>query len=150
MTELADRLRSVRQRIDVSASAHGRATADITLIVVTKFHPAQLVLDLIDLGVEDFGENRDQEARPKSQQVAQVLGDRVLPKWHFVGQLQSNKVRSVLSYASTIHSLDRTSLLKELIRVEARADVFIELNLTEDPHGAESHPANCCLSQNPC
>jgi pyridoxal phosphate enzyme (YggS family) len=141
VTELAERLRLVQQRISAAANQHSRHPEDITLIVVTKFHPAQLVLDLLGLGVRDFGENRDQEAKPKAQLVAEQARPGQAANWHFVGQLQSNKVRSALSYASTIHSLDRLSLLKELAKTELPADVFIELNLTADPGRGGVAPA---------
>ncbi|MEI6591463.1 MAG: YggS family pyridoxal phosphate enzyme, partial [Actinomycetes bacterium] len=117
MSDLADRLRLVQERIDQAATSHGRKSEDITLIVVSKFHPAKLVLDLVDLGVSNFGENRDQEAKPKALEVAGILGEDHAPTWHFVGQLQSNKARSVLTYSRIIHSLDRPSLLKELAKI---------------------------------
>jgi pyridoxal phosphate enzyme (YggS family) len=102
---------------------------------VTKNHPPQLVLDLISLGARDFGENRDQEAAPKAKEVLDASPEAM--RWHFIGQLQTNKVRSVLDYADLIHSLDRESLLLELQKRTAdRAKplgVFIQVNLTEDP-----------------
>jgi pyridoxal phosphate enzyme (YggS family) len=104
-------------------------------VVVTKNHPHQLVLDLLALGARDFGENRDQEAAPKAKEIASLTTEAF--RWHFVGQLQTNKVKTVLEYANFIHSLDRESLLTELQkRTEDRADtlgVFIQVNLTEDP-----------------
>jgi pyridoxal phosphate enzyme (YggS family) len=105
------------------------------LVVVTKNHPPQLVFDLIALGARDFGENRDQEAAPKAREVLGSSSEAM--RWHFIGQLQTNKVRSVLDYADFIHSLDRESLLVELQkRTAGRAKplgVFIQVNLTEDP-----------------
>lgn len=139
---LQSRYESVCARVEQSAKAAGRSIEEITLIVVTKNHPAQLVLDLLELGARDFGENRDQEASSKAEAVAESLAASGTPpdyRWHFVGQLQSNKVRSVLRYAQAVHSLDRTSLLqaleKELAKEPERSqlDVFIELNLTDDP-----------------
>jgi pyridoxal phosphate enzyme (YggS family) len=102
--------------------------------VVTKNHPHQLVLDLMELGARDFGENRDQEAAPKAREVA-AKSDQTF-NWHFIGQLQTNKVKSVLEYANFLHSLDRSSLLDELQkRTRERAvalKVFVQVNLTED------------------
>jgi pyridoxal phosphate enzyme (YggS family) len=93
------------------------------------------VLDLLALGCRDFGENRDQEASPKAKALVNLTSEAF--RWHFIGQLQSNKVKSVLEYANFIHSLDRESLLTELQkRTEDRANtlgVFIQVNLTEDP-----------------
>jgi pyridoxal phosphate enzyme (YggS family) len=132
---LAERLADAQQKIAAAASLCGRDAAVINLIVVTKNHPTQLVFDLLDLGVRDFGENRDQEAAPKAAQV-RATSD-IEHRWHFIGQLQSNKVKSVVSYASSIHSLDRQSLLDALAKAttdrEVPLDVFIQLNLTDDP-----------------
>ena len=135
MSDLAQRYREIVDRIDLAAKASNRSSADVTLVVVTKNHPHQLVLDLLALGARDFGENRDQEAAPKAKEIARLTTEAF--RWHFVGQLQTNKVKTVLEYANFIHSLDRESLLTELQkRTEDRADtlgVFIQVNLTEDP-----------------
>ena len=146
MSTLADRLGEVQTRIATAAAQNQRSLDEITLIVVTKTHPAELVVDLLDLGVRNFGENKDQEASVKAAQVAQ-LADQYLPIWHFVGQLQTNKVKSVLTYAQVLHSLDRDSLLKELAKQlakneEQRLKVFIELNLTNDPNRGGVVPEN--------
>jgi pyridoxal phosphate enzyme (YggS family) len=113
--------------------------------VVTKKHPIKLVLDLLDLGIRSFGENRDQDAKPKAEELASLVNPDSY-SWHFIGQLQSNKVKSALSYASVIHSLDRQSLLDSLIKaVEGRStplDVFIQLNLTQDPGRGGIEPKN--------
>jgi len=137
MSTLADRLGEVSTRIEKAASLANRSAEDVTLIVVTKTHPADLVVELLGLGVTNFGENKDQEASAKAKLVAE-LASQHNPIWHFVGQLQSNKVKSVLGYAEVLHSLDRQSLLdelnKQLSRVEHKGlQVFIELNLTDDP-----------------
>ena len=135
MSELAQRYNQIVEKVAAAAAGSGRAAEEITLVVVTKNHPPQLVLELLELGARDFGENRDQEASPKALEVLAASSDAM--KWHFIGQLQTNKVRSVLEYADTIHSLDRESLLSELQkRTAERAKplgVFIQVNLTEDP-----------------
>lgn len=105
--QLSERLGMVRQRIAVAAATHNVAIP--TLIVVTKFHPAADVLRLRQLGVCDVGENRDQEAGAKAAQVA----DPAL-RWHFIGQLQKNKAKSVAAYAHSIQSVDRASLVGAL------------------------------------
>lgn len=132
MSSLASRLGEIDSRVAARLVANGRAVESITRIVVSKFHPAQLVRDLYALGVRDFGENRDQEASAKSQELLDLHFD-----WHFIGQLQSNKVKSVLNYASVIHSVDRESLLDALIRQTAEREtpvgVFVQVNLTDDP-----------------
>ena len=135
MSELAQRYNQIVQQVASAAAESGRNASDITLVVVTKNHPAQLVFDLISLGARDFGENRDQDASPKAQEVLSASSESM--RWHFIGQLQTNKVRSVLEYADLIHSLDRESLLVELQkRTVGRAKplgVFIQVNLTQDP-----------------
>jgi pyridoxal phosphate enzyme (YggS family) len=141
---LAERLAQAEQRISAAASSCGRTSDDIKLIVVTKNHPTQLVLDLLDLGARDFGENRDQEAAPKAAEVRSVTD--IEHRWHFIGQLQSNKVKSVVTYASSIHSLDRQSLLdalgKATLERSKPLDVFIQLNLTDDEGRGGIQPVN--------
>ncbi len=135
MTELGQRYQAIVEKIATAAKSANRDPDEITLVVVSKNHPHQLVLDLLDLGARDFGENRDQEANPKAKQIAVESSESL--SWHFIGQLQTNKVKSVLEYASFLHSLDRTSLLEELIkRTGERANplkVFVQVNMTDDP-----------------
>ena len=125
---LAGRLAETRARITAAAAEAGRDPAELTTIVVTKFHPAGLVRELHSLGVRDVGENRHQEAQQKSEE----LGELELT-WHFVGQLQSNKAKQALGYAGVIHSVDRTSLVDALTGEHDAVDVFLQLNLTDDP-----------------
>lgn len=128
MSDLADRLASVQGSIADAARDAGRHPNEVTTIVVTKFQPVSLIRDLARLGVQDIGENRHQEAQAKAAEVAD-LGLRL----HFVGQLQSRKARQVRAYASTIHSVDRASLVDALRADEASVDCFVQVNLTEDP-----------------
>jgi pyridoxal phosphate enzyme (YggS family) len=126
---LADRLAIVDAEIAEAARAAGRDPGDLTRIVVTKFHPASLVLELAALGVRDVGENRHQEAVAK---VAEV-GD-VGVNWHFVGQLQSNKARAVRAYATAVHSVDRASVVDALgVEDNRQVGVFLEIGLSEEP-----------------
>lgn len=125
---LEARVLEIQERIAVAATAAGRDPADITTIVVTKFHPAQLVRDLYALGIRHVGENRHQEAVAKHDEVADLD-----LTWHFIGQLQSNKARAVAEYARVIHSLDRPSLVSALSNQDREVDVFIEINLTDVP-----------------
>lgn len=107
--QLADNLARVRERIERACARAGRSPGDVTLVVVTKTWPAADVLTLADLGVVDVGENRDQEAAPKA---AACVGHGL--RWHFVGQLQTNKARSVARYADVVHSVDRSRLVTAL------------------------------------
>jgi pyridoxal phosphate enzyme (YggS family) len=136
-TDLRARLERVSAEVADTAAAAGRNPGDITTIVVTKFHPASLVRALYDLGVRDVGENRHQDAEPKATE----LRDLDLT-WHFIGQLQTNKARAVMAYASDIQSVDRDSLVSAIAAVQTPIDAFIQLNLTDDPNRGGVLPAN--------
>ena len=125
---LADRVAAVRSGIDDAAKKAGRVASDITMVVVTKYHPASLVRELNALGIRDFGENRHQEAERKAAETSDLE-----LIWHFVGQLQSNKARRVRDYASVIHSVDRESLVDALASDQAMLDCFVQVNLTDNP-----------------
>ncbi|MER6037824.1 YggS family pyridoxal phosphate-dependent enzyme [Streptomyces sp. NPDC001835] len=115
-TELAGNLANVERRITAACAAAGRERDEVTLIVVTKTYPASDVRILSELGVRHVAENRDQDAAPKAAACAD------LPlKWHFVGQLQTNKVRSVVGYADFVQSVDRDRLVTALSREADRA-----------------------------
>jgi pyridoxal phosphate enzyme (YggS family) len=109
--ELAANLARVEERIESACVAAGRDRDEVTLIVVTKTHPAHDVRLLAELGVRHVAENRDQEAAAKAAECADVP-----VTWHFVGQLQTNKARSVASYADVVHSVDRPRLVGALSR----------------------------------
>ena len=105
--------------------------------MVTKFHPPSLVRELYGLGVRHVGENRHQDAAPKAQEVADLD-----LRWHFVGQLQSNKARAVAAYCDVIHSVDRESLVDALAKYEGSVEVFLEVNLTDVPGRGGVEPAD--------
>ncbi|MFI8532159.1 YggS family pyridoxal phosphate-dependent enzyme [Streptomyces aquilus] len=113
--ELAANLAKVEERIAAACVAAGRKREEVTLIVVTKTYPASDVRILSELGVRDVAENKDQDAAPKAAECSD------LPlTWHFVGQLQTNKVRSVTGYADMVHSVDRARLVTTLSREAER------------------------------
>jgi pyridoxal phosphate enzyme (YggS family) len=107
---------------------------EVTLVAVTKTYPAQDVARLASLGVLDVGENRDQEAAPKA---AATPGDL---RWHFIGQLQRNKARSVASYASVVHSVDSLRLVDALVDAAVKAErdtplgALVQVSLDDDEH----------------
>lgn len=107
--ELAANLSAVEDRVAGACAAAGRRREEVTLIVVTKTWPAADVRLLHELGVRDVAESRDQEGRDKAAQLQD------LPlRWHFVGQLQRNKARSVAGYAALVHTVDRPALVTAL------------------------------------
>src|SRR5690606_21189160 len=134
---LAQRLAAVQHEIADAAAAAGRTADELTLIVVTKFHPPSLVRQLLDLGVSDFGETRHQDAEAKAAEMADTSA-----AWHCVGQLQSKKARAVRAYASSVHSSDRDSVVDALVRAGGPPlDCFVQLNLTDDPGRGGVHDA---------
>ena len=135
---LGDRLNAVQSGIAAACDAAGRDAAEVSLIVVTKFHPASLVAALADLGVRDVGENRHQEAQAKAAELAQLD-----LAWHFIGQLQTKKARQAAQYASAIHSIDRERLVDALATADVQRPIeaFVQVNLTDDPGRGGADPA---------
>jgi pyridoxal phosphate enzyme (YggS family) len=133
--EVAAGLARVRSRIAAACADAGRDPAGITLVVVTKTYSVSDVALLAELGVSDVGENRDQEAAAKHA-ASRRQGDLGL-RWHFIGQLQSNKARSVAGYADLVHSVDRPSLVAALDRAAGRLgrvlDCLVQVSLDADP-----------------
>ncbi|MFE0643445.1 YggS family pyridoxal phosphate-dependent enzyme [Streptomyces sp. NPDC058877] len=115
-SELAANLARVEERIAAACAAAGRGREEVTLIVVTKTYPASDVRLLHELGVRHVAENRDQDAAPKAAACADLD-----LTWHFVGQLQTNKVRSVVGYADVVQSVDRLKLVSALSGAAERA-----------------------------
>ena len=122
----------MRRRIAKACAAAGRDPGELTLIAVTKTRPASDVRLVSELGLSDVGENRDAEAAPK----AALCADLDLT-WHFVGQLQTNKCASVVRYASVVHSVDRSRLIRALGQAARRAerviDCLVEVSVDGDP-----------------
>ena len=133
--ELANGLARVQTRIADACAAAGRDRAEVTMIAVTKTYPAGDVVALAGLGVTDMGENRDQEADAKAAEVA-AAG--VTPRWHFIGQLQRNKCRSVVRYADVVQSVDSVRLATALDTAAAAArdrplEVLVQVSIDGEP-----------------
>lgn len=125
---LQERLRKVQNGISNACRDVGRDASEMTLIVVTKFHPASMVRELAALGVRDVGENRHQEAQDKTKELEDLDVN-----WHYIGQLQTKKARQAARYASAIHSIDRARLVDALSTIDRTIDAFLQINLTGDP-----------------
>ena len=127
--ELSRSLADVQGRILEATSRASRKSEEVTLIAVTKTYPASDVEILHQLGVRDFGENRNAEGLEKSSLVP--------AHWHFQGQIQSNKIAAISSWAQTVHSLDDLSHVAKFDRAvgeipDKRLNIFIQISLDGD------------------
>ncbi len=128
MPDLRQRLEAQRTRIAQAALRSGRAPEDVTLVAVTKGHPADRARAALDAGHPDLGESYVQEWRRKA---AELAGWPV--RWHFVGHLQSNKARALATGLTLLHSVDRTSLVEALERhVDGLLDVLVQVNVAAE------------------
>ena len=129
-----ERLSHVRDRIARAAKVARRDLADVTLIAVSKTHPAEAIVPLIEAGQRVFGENRVQEAEAKWPDLRTRFSDLDL---HLVGQLQSNKAEAAVRLFDAIHSVDRPSLVEALARAVARTGrrptLFVQVNIGDEP-----------------
>ena len=127
--QLSVKLARIRAQIEAAALKCGRLPQDVTLIAISKTHPASLVRAAIDLGATDIGENRVQEAEKKINEVG-----RNAARWHLVGHLQANKARRAVQLFDVIHSLDSLELARRLDRLCGEEDrenlpVLIQVDL---------------------
>ena len=138
--QLATNLLALEERVAAACRAAGRPRREVRLIAVTKTWPARDVRHLARLGVRDVAENRDQEAADKSRSCSDL--DLV---WHFVGQLQTNKARSVARYTHVVHTLDRPRLVTALSRGAAAhgrsVRALVQVRLDDDPRLGGIAPA---------
>ena len=154
--ELAGRWAALQRRVGAACESVGRDPSEVTVVAVTKTFPASDIELLAELGVRDVGENRDQEAAAKAAacREAGVSGLR----WHFVGQLQTNKAASVAGYADVVHSIDRVRLVNALDKGAAghdrRIDCLVQIDLdpgadegAAEPGQASAHRGGATPSQ---
>ena len=117
---LARALEDVRARIDAAARAAGRDPAEVSLLAVTKTWPATDVVHLLDLGLDEFGENKEQEGAAKAAEVADARPDAGV-RWRVVGRLQRNKARHLARWAHAVDSVDSQRLTDALDRAAGQA-----------------------------
>jgi PLP dependent protein len=136
-SEIVSALGALRARIAAACESVGRDPQGVTLVAVTKTFPATDVATLVRLGIVDIGENKDQEARAKFAELAELAPDVARAvRWHVVGQLQTNKARAVVRYASAVHSVDRGKLATALADAasgqrDEPLDVFLQVSMDE-------------------
>ncbi len=131
--QILSNLESVKEKISAAAQEAGRSPSEITLIAVTKTFPVSDLEILYELGVRNFGENRDQEAAPK---VGALPADIT---WHFQGGIQSNKLKSISNWASVIHSVDKFKYAQMISQfsVGKTKEIFIQVSLDTLPQSRE-------------
>lgn len=130
---LAERLSDVRARIHDAAAKGGRSGDEVTLVAVTKTHPAEVVAAAVELGVQHAGENRVQEALLKIRALQHLQVN-----WHLIGHLQSNKAKHAVEHFGLIHSVDSTELAMALNRQAAKAGKRQQILLQANVSGEES------------
>ena len=142
MTGPASLLADINARIASAAKLARRAASDVTLVAVSKTHPAERIAPLIEAGQRVFGENRVQEAEAKWPALRDAYEGIQL---HLVGQLQSNKADDAVALFDCIHSLDRSSLVTTLARAMDKAGrqvpCFVQVNI-----GAEEQKGGCAIA----
>ena len=119
--EIAQNLQEVKERIQSAANSVNRDPNEVELIVVTKTFPISDIEILRDLGELNFGENRDQEAGPKAQTIPAT--------WHFQGQIQSNKIKSICEWADVIHSISSEKEILKFAQSARKHQVFLQVSL---------------------
>ena len=124
------------------SKVRGKIPNHVTLIVVTKTFPVTDLQYLYELGERNFGENRDGEGREKAEFFAEDGAKDIV--WHFQGGLQSNKLRSIVSWSDYIHSLDdldhATKISNAALSLNKKQNCFIQVNLDSTPAGADTEP----------
>lgn len=134
---LKDNLADVKRNIERAAFRVNRDPAEITLVAVSKTVEIDIVREAFALGQVDFGENRVQALKPKSDELP-------VARWHLIGRLQTNKVKDVIERACLIHSLDRWNLAEEINRQARlkgiRMPVLLEINIAGEEQKAGLEP----------
>jgi pyridoxal phosphate enzyme (YggS family) len=131
--DLKDRYPEVKERIESALARAGRADEELTIIAVTKTFPAEVAKAAYEIGIEEIGENKAQELIQKHASLQEMP-----IRWHFIGHLQTNKVRRILPIATLIHSLDTVHLAKRIEEVAAETDRQVDLLIQVNTSGEET------------
>lgn len=125
----------IQRTIEDTCKKVGRNPKEITIVAVTKYVSADKARDVLEAGVQHLGENRDDGLLSKWE----IFGNR--PTWHFIGTLQSRKVKNIIDKVSYIHSLDRQSLAKEINkRATKKVNCFVQVNVSGEKSKHGIHP----------
>lgn len=128
MSQIAENLEAIHQRIANAAERHGRSAKEVKLVAVSKTYPPEIIREAIETGQHIFGENRVQDALPKIDALPPDL------EWHLIGHLQTNKVRKVIGRFSLFHGVDNAALALQMNRIAGEfgvtANVLLEVNVS--------------------
>jgi pyridoxal phosphate enzyme (YggS family) len=132
--EISQNLQLVKDRIARAAELADRNPAEIELIVVTKTFPITDIELLCELGERNFGENRDQEAASKAAEISAT--------WHFQGQIQSNKIKSISQWADVIHSISTAKEILKFAQSPRSHQVFLQVSLDGELERGGANPSD--------
>lgn len=125
MNTVQENLKQIQQDINLAATKTGRNSEDITLLAVTKYVTIERTEEAVDAGIVDLGENRIEGFLEKQA----AIGEKAV--WHFIGSLQTRKVKDVINQVDYLHALDRLSLAKEIQkRAEKKIKCFVQINVS--------------------
>ena len=126
--QVYENIRIIREKIERASIRSGRSADDVTLVAVTKNQPVEAIMQLLETGVIDLGENRSQELISKKEALEARIN------WHFIGHLQRNKVRYIIPFIYLIQSVDSMALAREISagakRINKVQDVLLEVNVS--------------------
>ena len=143
MTDVASRIRQVKEKIAAACARAGRDVSEIKLVIVTKAAAFEQIKEVVELGHFDLGENRVQQLKKVSDELAEYLASRdttepqIKINWHMIGHLQRNKVRTVLSFVAMVHSVDTLRLAEEInaaaAKLQIKPRILLQVNASSEP-----------------
>lgn len=127
---LKENLQSVEENIKKACEEAGRKRGEVTLIAVSKTKPVEMLQEIYDQDIRDFGENKVQEMCDKMEVLPKDI------KWHMIGHLQTNKIKYIIGKTELIHSVDSLHLAQEIskqaVKHNVQADILIEINIANE------------------
>lgn len=132
MSKLAENLAAVQARIANAVEKSGRSAHEVRLVAVSKTYPAEAIRELFETGQQAFGESRVQEALPKVEALPPGI------EWHFIGHLQTNKIRKVVGQFALFHGVDNENLALQMNRIAGELSVTANVLLEVNVSGEES------------
>ncbi|MGN0505547.1 MAG: YggS family pyridoxal phosphate-dependent enzyme [Lachnospiraceae bacterium] len=135
---IKDNMKEVERRIHAACERSGRDASEVTLIAVSKTKPVSMILEAVSAGMTEFGENKPQELRDKTEELVPEHYPEISGSlhWHMIGNLQTNKIKYVVGKTVLIHSIDSVKLAeavsKEAVKKQISCDILLEVNMAEE------------------